>query len=285
MTTKNSSFTQDAELMARLREILLTDDRDELARLKTLIDTPSQLSVKIEPILEAKMADMKQHFPREYKNVVDKLIEDRIKSSQSEILDTIYPVLGLMIQKYINYQFQMLKDAIDKRIEETLGKKSIIAKLRMRVFGLKDSDILLSNLDRPLVHEVYVIQRDSGLLIGSASTQDTLDKDMVAGMLTAIKAFVEDAFIKEKQELELIKYGNFKILLQNYHSYYISVALSGSVSAKEQDELSQQMNQFSERELRGLPSEVDSELFKNVSAKLEHFFIEGDTQKDIIQIQ
>ena len=273
MTTNNTSFTQDAELMAKLRDILLNEDREELARLKTLIDSPNELSIKIEPILEAKMAEMKQHFPREYRNVVNQLIEDRIKASQSEILDTIYPVLGLMIQKYINYQFQMLKDAIDKRMQETFGRKSMIAKLRIRVFGLRESDLVLANLDKPTVHEIYVIQRNSGLLMGSASAQETLDKDMVAGMLTAIKAFVEDAFIKENQELEMIQYGNFKILLQNYHTYYISAAMSGSISAKEQNELSQLMNQFSERELRALPTDVDSNLFKNVSMKLENFFI------------
>lgn len=54
--------------------------------------------------------------------------------------------------------------------------------------------------------------KESGLLIGSYSRGNIADKDMISGMLTAIKSFVEDAFSKEGQDLEDIKFENFNFL-------------------------------------------------------------------------
>ena len=285
MTTKNGNYVQDADLMAKLRELILHEDRDEIARLREIIENPLELSVKVQPIIEERLDFLKKNFPKEFKTVVNQLVEDRIKASQNEILDTIYPVLGKMIQKYINYQFQMLKDAIDQRIQDTLGSKGIFQKIRIKVFGVRESDILLSNLDRPQILEVYVIQRDSGLLLGSASIQETMDKDLIAGMLTAIKAFVEDAFKRENQDLEMVKYGNFQILLQNYHSYYISVAMSGSISSKDRNELSGLIHQFSERELRGMTLELNETQYAEVSKRLESFFMSQTTENQTIELK
>ncbi len=285
MTTKNGNYVQDADLMAKLKELILHEDRDEIARLREIIENPLELSTKVQPIIEERMDFLKKNFPKEFKTAVNQIVEDRIKTSQNEILDTIYPVLGKMIQKYINYQFQMLKDAIDKRIQDTLGSKGIFQKIRVKVFGIRESDIVLSNLDRPQILEVYVIQRDSGLLLGSASIQDTMDKDLIAGMLTAIKAFVEDAFKRENQDLEMVKYGNFQILLQNYHSYYISVAMSGSISTKDRNELSGLIHQFSERELRGMTLELNETQYKAVSQRLESFFMSQNVENQTIELK
>jgi len=68
----------------------------------------------------------------------------------------------------------------------------------------------LSQLDSPEVHEVYLVQRESGLLLGSYAKEKNTDQDVIAGMLTAIKSFAEDAFNRGKEDLEMIQYENYK---------------------------------------------------------------------------
>ena len=69
-------------------------------------------------------------------------------------------------------------------------------------------------------------------MIANVSKQeDNIDKDMIAGMLTAIKSFVEDAFAKEEQSLELIQYEFYNIYIQNLASYYIATVISGSFNS------------------------------------------------------
>jgi hypothetical protein len=47
----------------------------------------------------------------------------------------------------------------------------------------------LSELEKPYLEEVFVLENGSGLLIGNAALEENIDRDMVAGLLTAIKVF------------------------------------------------------------------------------------------------
>ena len=83
----------------------------------------------------------------------------------------------------------------------------------------------------------------------AAISTDT-DADIIAGMFTAIKAFVEDAFQKKSEELEMIQYGTYKIFVQSFHSYYMAAAISGSMSNEEREQLQTKMYDFAEKELK-----------------------------------
>ena len=263
----------DIFLMNRLRTILLKEDREELNQLRDTLEDPELLSSKITPIIEERIDFLKKNFPKEFRNVVENIVDKRIKSSQNELMDALYPVLGQMIKKYITHQFQQLKDGIDQRIKETLNAKNIWWRIRVSLLGLKDSDILLKNLDRPKIEEVCLIQRDSGLLMGSASLNTMVDKEVIAGMLTAIKAFVEDAFQRDNEELEMIQYGSYKILLYNFHTYYVSVALSGSVSNKEKEYINDKLQTFAINELKEYKPQNLDEMNGYISEKLDYYFI------------
>jgi len=242
-----------------------------LALLHALIDDKTQLSEKVSPIVEDHIEHLKQNFPKEFTAVIDKQIEQKLKGSQEEIMNVITPVLGKLIRKSITHQFQMLKEGLDKQIKTTFSKQGIFGK--MFGFKSKEAEIILSEADPMVIEEVYVIQRDSGLLIGSASLEQTLDQDVIAGMFTAIKSFVEDAFQREQEELEMIEYDNYKIFIQNFYSYYIAVAMSGSISAVERDNISSRLYDFAEQELKHIPKDIDDTLNDRVSGKLKyHFF-------------
>ena len=260
-------------LMERLRSILLKEDREDLNQLRDTLENAELLSSKVTPIIEERIDFLKKNFPKEFQTAVSDIVDKRIKSSQNELLDALYPVLGQMIKKYIAHQFQQLKDGIDQRIKETLNTKNIWWRIRVSLLGLKDSDIVLKNLDRPKIEEVCLIQRDSGLLMGSASLNTMVDKEVIAGMLTAIKAFVEDAFQRDNEELEMIQYGSYKILLYNFHSYYVSVALSGSVSSKEKEYINDKLQTFAINELKNYKPQNLDEMNGYISEKLDHYFI------------
>ena len=264
---------QDKELLNQLQSIILKEDRVAIERLQETINDPVLLSEKIQPIIEEQMLFFKDKFPKEFKGTVDKMIEVKLKTSQEEILDVIYPVIGKMIKKYVNHQIQMLKDSIDESIKKTFFKKGLLWRLKNTLLGIKVSDQVIHDLRNYQVEEIYVIQRNSGLLFGSASTENTMDQDVIAGMLTAIKSFVEDAFKREREDLEMIQYGTYKILLQNFYSYYIAIAISGSMSSTEREELGNQILEFAEEQLHRLPPEPDGETFETVSGILRTKFI------------
>jgi hypothetical protein len=273
------SVQPDKELLHQLKHILLKDDRQSIERLQETMDDPVLLSEKVGPIIEQRLAFFKENFPREYQVTINRIIESKLKASQEEILNVIYPVMGKMIKKYVNHQIQMVKDSIDESIKNTFSRKGFLWRLRTSLFGMKASDQVIHDLKDYKMEEIYVIQRNSGLLYGSASTENTIDQDVIAGMLTAIKSFVEDAFKREREDLEMIQYGTYKILLQNFFSYYIAIAISGTFSSSEQEELSNELLDFAEEHLKALPPEPNEVIFANVSNVLKKTFLETNIQE------
>ena len=191
--TKRTNIGRDSNPeMEKIRTILLRKDRAELETLRHILDTREELSPRVIPIIEQELEIFKEKFPKEFEHVIHKLVDRRIKESQDAILDVMYPLVGKMVQKYVNQQFQLLRDRIDNQV----GRSGILSRLFNKAKGIKESDVQLSSLQNISIEEVYVIQKNSGLLLGSASRKETVDPDSVAGMLTAIKLFVEDALTK-----------------------------------------------------------------------------------------
>ena len=268
-----SNAQNDAESIELLRQILLREERNEVEELKAILNDPDQLAEKISPIIERHLTEMKQNFPVEYNSTIERIVTKKLENSQEELHNAISPVMGQMIRKYVQHQFQLLKESLDAQMNATLNH-GVIGKVR-RLFGGKKqvaSEEIIANLDCPVIEEIYVIEHHSGILLGSASRSATIDIDVIAGMLTAIKSFVEDAFKRGKEDLEMIQYGTFTILLENFHSYYIAAAVSGSMSMQERVDLENDLAKFAEKELRVNLQKENGSANLIIKQKLEEYF-------------
>lgn len=269
----NQKSDSEVQLMSQLREILLKEDRSTLTELQEILNNKSLLSGRVNPIIEEHLDFLKHNFPKEYAKIVDRLIEQKLKDSQQQILDIVYPVMGKMITKFVNLQMQQLKESIDAQINGIFSRQGFVKHIKNRVLGVKTSDVLLAAADKPIVEEIFVIERDSGLMFGSAALFPSVNRDVVAGMLTAIKSFVEDAFERDNEDLEMIQYGTYRILLQNYPFYYFALALSGTVSTSESEILRDQIVEFIDKTDDLRVADVTDETQSHISQLLEEHFI------------
>jgi hypothetical protein len=270
----------DVQYLEQLRDILLKEDREAMYALQKTINEREKLSEKVVPIIEEQMDFLKKNFPKEFALVVDDMIDKRLKASQNELLDTLYPVLGQMIKKFITFQIQQLKESIEQNMRAALDTKNIWWKIKTGIFGIDKKKIILDALEKPTIEEVTLIQMQSGIILGNASLNPTIDKDIIAGMLTAIKAFVEDAFQRENERLDMIQYDNYKIMLFNYHSYYAAVAVSGPVSAQEKEDVGDILNDFAVNVLQSLDLKEADKNRDYISARLDEHFIKS--QKKLV---
>ena len=263
----------EVQLMSQLREILLKEDRSTLTELQEILNNKSLLSGRVNPIIEEHLDFLKHNFPKEYAKIVDRLIEQKLKDSQQQILDIVYPVMGKMITKFVNLQMQQLKEGIDAQISGIFSRQGFVKHIKNRILGVKTSDMLIAAADKPILEEIFVIERDSGLMFGSAALFPSVNRDVVAGMLTAIKSFVEDAFERDNEDLEMIQYGTYRILLQNYPFYYFALALSGTISTSESELLRGQIIDFIDKTDNLRVAEVTDESQNRISQLLEEHFI------------
>jgi len=259
-------------LFKQLKDILLKEDRETIKEIHTTIHTEEKLSEKVVPILEEQLNHLKNNFPDEYKIIVDKMIAEKIQNSKQEIVDLLFPELGILIKNYIGLQIQMLKESI----ENQFGSKGLLGKVKSAFgFGSTSSEVI-QNLDKPVVEEIFVIQKNSGLLAGSATRNNTIDQDVIAGMMTAIKSFVEDAFKRGNENLGVIEYDTYRIVMQNFPNWYVAVAMSGTLTTKERDVLSDKILNFVSYQMPSNIEEINDDISSKLSRKLQNTFIENN---------
>lgn len=231
-----------------LKKLLLTEDRKNFESLKIEYLKKDQLEQSVQPVLDERVKDLKDNFSHHFGDEVTSAIKVQIRESQDEVVEALYPIMGKLVKKFIVSEITKLSDSINTTIQE----KFSISYILKRFFKSKKSQAkeILENVFEPFIEEVFVIEKGSGLLKGSYSRGNIADKDMVTGMLTAIKAFAEDAFSKEEQDLEDIKFETFQLSMYNYKSIYIAIASSGVLHPNFKENIFEQTNTLADKILR-----------------------------------
>ena len=84
---ENSSTNKEA--LEQLRAILLKEDRSKLEVIRDRLDSAEEFSNRVSPIIEERLEFFKAEFPNEFRIVIQGFIDERIESSQEEILNVI----------------------------------------------------------------------------------------------------------------------------------------------------------------------------------------------------
>ncbi|EDM45536.1 OmpA/MotB [unidentified eubacterium SCB49] len=264
-----------------LRDILLIDDRqvaDAISeRLKTVTKTLEEqeaLSEKVNPIIEEKLEEFVKEIPATLGPTITKTLKEEIANSKDQVVEALYPIIGKMIKRYIASEIAKLSESINSKVNNTFSLSYLKRKVKTTFTGTKEGDLVLSELDKPNINQIFAIQKGSGILLGDYSLTDTIDKDMLSGMLTAIKSFVEDAFNGGSQSLESIQYELYSIHIQNFHSYYIAVVISGSYTKTYESLLEDKLYKVS----RKLSSSIHTLKREEVDSILKALFKEWKDQ-------
>jgi len=211
-----------------LKTILLKDDREfaqEITKkIQFLEKHQKNLSERVDPILDDRLSNFVDEIPETLGPTITETLRTEIKKSQDAVAEALYPIMGKMIKKYVQNEIKLLNESINEKLNATFSIKRWFWSKKRRQ---KEVNALLKSEYQARIEQVIVIEKGSGLVKANYALNHTMDEDMLAGMLTAIKSFVEDAYKKQDLELERIDYELFTIHLQNFSNYYIAVAMTG----------------------------------------------------------
>lgn len=222
----------------RLKQLLFDEESKKYKQLQQKIkDVEFKIdeSIKNQKLPDAEinaiMDQMMEVMPEKLGPTITETLKVQIRESRDDVIQALFPIIGQMIKKYVQQEMQVLTERLDKQFEQALSLDKILLQIKAFFTGVKYSELMLKETNEPKVEEIFIIEEESGILLASYSKNKKVDQDMVAGMLTAIKAFVGDAFEVENQNLETISYDLYKIYIQNFNKFYVSVVLSGVMDA------------------------------------------------------
>lgn len=160
--------------------------------------------------------------------IMGEAIRVQIRDSRDEMVDTLYPIIGSTIQKALGQFTRELQRNIDARLRSTFGPEGMLRRLWARLRGVSASELALRDALPFDIKEIFLIQRASGILIARSRHSDLQadDSDLIGGMLTAIRSFVNDAF-QGNDELDEIQFGEDRIVIQNGAHAYLAAVISG----------------------------------------------------------
>jgi len=216
------------ERLEILKKLLLSDEKepekDVFKKIKSLEDRQDHLTDRVKPYMDERLMTFVDEMPNKLGPAITSAIQNEIEKSKEAVAEALYPVIGKMIKKYVQAEIKKLNNNINQKINRTFSFR--------RWFKGKSSEektavAYLKDEYRAQIEQIMIIEKGSGLLKAHYAKNTTIDQDMLAGMLTAIKSFAEDAYERGEMELERIDYQLFTIHLQNFSKYYIAVVLSG----------------------------------------------------------
>ena len=214
----NTGEQGDDPSLEALREILLSSYRQRLFE------------------LEAELNDMEQRinnkdtFIAMVVPVLGDAIRRKIRDARSEMIDALYPIIGQMVVRAVSEAMRDLARSIDAQMRTSFDVGRLGRRLEARARGVSSAEMLLRESLPFQVAEVFLIHRESGLLLWhiSRDPEGSPDSDIISGMLTAIRDFTQESFGQDVEgQLDEIQYGDRRILLETARYAYLAVVVDG----------------------------------------------------------
>lgn len=226
----------EEDALELLQELLFDEYRQQIVRMRREVEQQQALIDALERQIQDEDALIGTITP-----VIAGAIRTNISESRDEMIDALYPIMGRLVQRSVAEAMRELAHRIDQQMRRTLDFQSMWRRLQARLRGISDAEMAMRDALPLQVDEIFLIHRETGLLLlhlsrGEDVLQESVaddDSDIISGMLTAINDFTQDAMGRnEGESLNEIQYGGRSILLETAHLVYIAVVIDGFESSE-----------------------------------------------------
>ena len=241
---------EDEEALEALREILIDRYRQHLTDLQSEIDDVQELLTLLEEQVNDKDALISTITP-----VMSEAISTSIRGSRDEMIEALYPITGRLVSRAVTEAMRDLARSIDHQMRDTFSVASMKRRAQARLSGVSDSEMIIRTSLPFRTEDIFLIHRESGLLITHLSSKQNLasDSDLISGMLTAIRDFVQDSFGKSSDgQLDSIQYGSMQILIEAGRYAYLAAVVHGYEPAGYRSQLRDCMHKIGNEYFRAL---------------------------------
>jgi OOP family OmpA-OmpF porin len=182
-----------------LRHILLDRELAVLARLRKTIDDPERLAAAVSDVLSMavqRAAGRDGRLGDVLTPAVERATQCSIKRDPRIFINIFAPVMGATIRKSIAETLESTLQSLNQALKHSFSLRGLMWRLEARRAGTTFADVVLRHTLVYRVEHLFLIHKESGLLISHVAADDAASEDpqLVSGMLTAIQDFVRDSF-------------------------------------------------------------------------------------------
>lgn len=234
VTPETPENNGNSRSLAELRELIVGPEQRQLARLRERLDDPALRAEDISQIV-AEAITIRSKRDRGMLRTLQPMIEESLRLSVERdpkfIADALYPIIGQAVRKAVAHALRGMVESLNYVLERSFSWDSLMWRMEALRTGRSFAEIALMRSLRFRVEEVFLIHRETGLLLAHVAAKGavTQDADLVSGMLTAVQDFVRDSFTPGKsEELETMQVGEYTVWVLHGPLALIAGVVSGA---------------------------------------------------------
>lgn len=191
----------------RLRNLLLTP---ESSRLDVLEEKLAETSAEFATVPDRLAEDIERNVHGGQRTRLGEALAEAtagslelaVRRKPETVVNAVYPVIGPAIRRSIAEALREMSDGFDRSMRETFSPRALRWRFEAWRTGIPYAWVVLRQTTRYQVEHLFLIEPDSGLLLGHVTAKGLpeLDADAVAGMFTAINQFVRDSVSVDGRE-------------------------------------------------------------------------------------
>ncbi len=158
-------------------------------------------------------------------------LRKHVHQNPEKTIDTLYPILGPLVNKYVSEAMGDTLDSINSKIESQIPIEKIILKAKSKILRVSEEELLLSKMNDVSPKAFMVIEKETGLVKYQKVDDQALkmNPDLFAGLVTALQDFSKDCIGTTDSKLDQIEYGDLQVLLEEAGSSFFAFVTSGKI--------------------------------------------------------
>ena len=232
-TTADRELRSDDSLK-RLREMLLEPFQVQLDQLQERLDNPELHAKEVSRVLPEAISlrsSQDKKMITALEPVTEEAIKASIKKNRQVFVDVLFPIMGPAIRKAIAEAIRAMVQSFNQILEYSLSTQGL--KWRFEALRTRKplAEVILLHTLVYQVEQVFLIHKDTGLELHHVVSKSAVaqDPDLISGMLTAIKDFVQDSFGASKHEaLETLRVGERSIWIEHGRQAILAAVIQGN---------------------------------------------------------
>jgi hypothetical protein len=219
--------------LQELRALLLDPERERIRVLERKLANPA-LHVddvaRVLPEAITRRATSDEQLGDAMAPVVGEAIKASVRRDPQPLVDAIFPVMGPAIRRAISNALGELVQSLNTTLEHTVSLRGLAWRFEAMRTGRPFGEVVLSHSLLYRVEQVFVIHRETGLLIDhrTAPGVRALAPDLVASMMTALRDFARDSFkMSEQDGLEAMQVGELTVWAESGPGAIVAAAIRG----------------------------------------------------------
>jgi len=227
-----------------LRQIIVGNSSEQLTDLKNRIEDldrrTSDVAEVLSPAIDTELENGGERLVSSLQEPVSRGIKQAIREEPKAYAEILYPVMAPSIRRAIAQAMSSLMITINRAIESATSVQGLRMRIQSMRTGIPYAELAMRKALLYRVEHVYLIDRETGMLINEVATEDSqsLDSDAVSAMFTAIQSFVQDSFSQDEgARLTDLKVGDHNVWVAHGTKLMLACVIQGDAPESLKDQL------------------------------------------------